>query len=143
MPFVVFLIFMLLALPINASEKANAWKVRNSNKCEVDGGLYFWNSKKCLFKDNSAYIDGAWVNLNLKDSKVLYQAKKGKPSVNDTSLYEYEGIGVTLLLHLTLLPSTCNYSDDQCTVYLYKATFEVHRPNMRTLYYSGFAQDGA
>ncbi len=143
MPFGFFLIILLLALPINASEIANAWKIRNSNKCGTDGGLYLWDSKKCFFRDNSLYIDGAWVNIHLTDSKILHQAKEGKWSVNDKSVDRYEGSGITVYLHRTLLPSTCSYSNDQCTVYLYKAIVQIHRPNKRTLYYNGFAQDGA
>lgn len=106
-------------------------------------GFFLWDSSRCLFKDDSIFLDGGWIRLERKQNAVIRQKKQNAQSIGDKYRTVYQGESVTVKLELTLLPAKCSYADDQCSYRNYFAHVVVIRPNKPTLEFDGVGYSGS
>lgn len=141
--------YFLLALSlfstgVNAEWLKDPMHVLELGNGECTGaGFFLWDSTKCLFKDNSIFLNGEWIPLVVKKQVILRMQKNNAETIGDKFRTIYKGKSVTVELELTLLPAKCSYASEQCEYRNYYAHFIVIRSNQKVLKYDGVGYAGA
>ena len=141
----VILVLSILATPAIAERIADPIRVLENKQFDdcTGGGFFLWDSKKCLFKDDAIWLDGAWQKLEQKSWVVVRKKKSNAESFGDKEHVVYESNAITVHLYLTLLPARCDYDSEQCTYRNYQARFVVIRPSRPILKFDGVGYGGS
>lgn len=121
---ILFVIVAIVTFP-SIAETIPDWKtILHKNKCTLgDAGFFIWDSKKCLFDNDTLILDGKRIKLKDEGSTDIRIKREGLTTAGDKILRTYSGDGFILKLTLTYLPGC--YGDEQCTFSNYLAEFEV------------------
>lgn len=139
------ILLMSMVSFLSFAESASDWeKIYKNPKCQLDGGIYIWDSKRCLLSNDQLIIDGKSYHIEDLGYNGFTSIKKQKEdaySVGDIEIQKYSGNGFTLKLTKTIL-SECS---GQCTYFHFKADFElIYTDGSKApLKYQGVGENGA
>jgi hypothetical protein len=134
---------LTLSPSLRAERVHNPYALLKTEGCVAGGGVYLWDSKRCLFENDAIWLSGTLVPLKETKRIALRRQRGGNTeTIGDIDRILYEGQGVVVRLDLQLLRG-CDYSKENCTYRNYLAGFVVRFASGSQLTFQGVGYGGS